>query len=123
MIYGRPLHLLTWKGSRDSAYSMARQASLFVKKTKSSLLVSLFLTRGEYARDIEQVSYRYQIPDDCVHGLDLRLAGQEVDRGRKRLCLPPLTIQELGSVVKTTLHTKRISLTRANGVWEMQAPA
>lgn len=52
-----------------------------------------------------------------MHGLDLRLAGQEVDRGREGLCLPQLTIQELGSIVKTTLQTERTSLTRANGVW------
>ena len=38
---------LTWKGRKEWAYSMARQASLLVKNTNSSLFVSLFLSREE----------------------------------------------------------------------------
>ena len=37
---------VTLNGSNESAYSMMRQPSLFVKNTKSSRFVSLFLGEG-----------------------------------------------------------------------------
>ena len=65
----------TLNGSNESANSMIRQPSLFVKNTKSSRFVSLFL-RGRGGRRMEKGeegggNMATHTPDDSVHAFHL----------------------------------------------------
>ena len=71
---------VTLNGSNESVYSMIRQPSLFVKNTKSSRFVSLFLGEGMWEREGEgdgsrngrrERGERENIPDDGVHAFHL----------------------------------------------------
>ena len=86
---------LTWNGRNECAYSMARQASRFVKNTNTSRFVSLFLCVSAcvVCECTCVCDHRYSIiygvsecmcvcacsPDNSVHGLDLRFIGENMN--------------------------------------------